>query len=347
MTHPSLIERITRSLAYMLRHRPDEFDLELDRHGYGDLSEVVQALNERIGEPIEEEDVVEAIAAGQRVRYEVVDERVRALYGHSIDVDPGEPCKPPERLYIGVSERDGERASRSGLAGGRRNFLHLALTEEDAVETGRRAGRNYVTITVHAIDAWEQDVNFYDRRSLFLSDPIPTDCLEVGEVHDDGQDPPERGGRRPRSDRDRGRGRDRDRGRRGDRDRPREDRPREERAREDRPREDRPREERPREERRPSSQWADEPEDRRPRREASEPVSTPEVAPAAEAVSAAPAPSGGFGEGIFKPAVPESSTEPVTAAAPEPEPVREPVREPEPEPEPAPDSSAGSFGAGL
>ena len=28
MTHPSLIERITRSLAYMLRHQPEEFDLE-------------------------------------------------------------------------------------------------------------------------------------------------------------------------------------------------------------------------------------------------------------------------------------------------------------------------------
>ena len=26
MTHPALIERITRSLAYMLRHQPGEFD---------------------------------------------------------------------------------------------------------------------------------------------------------------------------------------------------------------------------------------------------------------------------------------------------------------------------------
>ncbi|MDP6539468.1 MAG: RNA 2'-phosphotransferase [Planctomycetota bacterium] len=335
MTHPSLIERITRSLAYMLRHRPDEFDLELDRHGYGDLEDVVDALNERIGEAIEKEDVVEAIAAGGRVRYEIVDEGIRALYGHSIDVDPGEPTKPPERLYIGVSERDGERAARSGLAGGRRNFLHLALTEEDAIETGRRAGRRYVTITVHALDAWEQDVNFYDRRSLFLSDPIPTDCLEVGDVRDDGREPPERGGRRGRSGRDRGRGRgrdrDRDRGRGrgrggdGDRERP---------AREDRRPDDRgePR-------RRPEER-----EERRPHREA-----PPEPAPAAPEQPAAPS---GFGLGIFEPAAVEPEPEPARAPAPAPEPPAEPVVAAEPEPEPEPEasdsgSSAGGFGAGL
>ncbi|MAF67186.1 MAG: hypothetical protein CMJ84_16205 [Planctomycetes bacterium] len=325
MTHPSLIERITRSLAYMLRHRPDEFDLELDRHGYGELNEVVEALNERIGEPIEGEDVVEAIGAGNRARYEIVEGRIRALYGHSIDVDPGEPTKPPERLYIGVSERDGERAARSGLAGGRRNFLHLALTEEDAIETGQRAGRHYVTITVHALDAWEQDVNFYDRRSLFLSEPIPTDCLEVGDVRDDGREPSERGGRRPRSDRGRGRDRGRERGR--DREQSRRD-------------------DRDRGERRPASRREEEREERAPLREAPQPARQP----VRQKEPAAPPVVGGFGQGIFQSTSPEPEPSPEPTPAPTPAPPVEPVAaaEPDPEPEsPESGSSAGSFGAGL
>ena len=44
MTNPALIERITRSLAYMLRHQPEKFDLELDKEGFGELDEVVRAL---------------------------------------------------------------------------------------------------------------------------------------------------------------------------------------------------------------------------------------------------------------------------------------------------------------
>src|SRR5262245_52571738 len=160
MTSPALIERITRSLAYMLRHQPEEFGLELDPHGFGDVDSVVHALNERLGEPVERSDVEVAISSGDRPRYEIRGDRVRALYGHSIDVEPGEPSKPPELLYVGVSERDADRAMRFGLRGGRRRFLHLALTAEDAKEGGRRTGTDYVVITVYALDAWEEGINF-------------------------------------------------------------------------------------------------------------------------------------------------------------------------------------------
>jgi putative RNA 2'-phosphotransferase len=198
MTHPALIERITRSLAYMLRHQPEEFDLELDAHGYGDAERVVQALNERLGEPVTLVDLEDAIHAGDRPRYELVGNRVRALYGHSIDVEPGEPTRPPEFLFVGISARDADRATRYGLRGGRRRFLHLALTPEDAKEAGRRTGRDYVVITVYALDAWEEGINFYDRKALFLAGQIPTEFLEVTETCHDGIEPEVRpgGGRR-------------------------------------------------------------------------------------------------------------------------------------------------------
>jgi putative RNA 2'-phosphotransferase len=186
MLHPSLIERITRSLAYMLRHQPEQFDLELDEYGYADMDDVVAALNERLGEPVEADDVVQAVDGGDRPRYEIREGRIRALYGHSIQVKPGETAKPPALLYVGISKADAERAQRYGLRPGRRSFLHLALTPEDALETGRRASRDYAVVTVNAIDAWEEGINFYDRKSLFLSDPIPTQFLQVGDVHSDG-----------------------------------------------------------------------------------------------------------------------------------------------------------------
>src|SRR4051794_21489496 len=152
MTHPALIERITRSLAYMLRHQPEEFDLEVDEHGFGEMEDVVRALNERLGESVDEEDVHTAVTGGDRQRYEIVGTRIRALYGHSIDVLPGEPSKPPQELFVGVSRGDADRAQRYGLRAGRRRFLHLALTPEDAMESGRRAAHDYAIITVHAVD---------------------------------------------------------------------------------------------------------------------------------------------------------------------------------------------------
>ena len=179
MTHPALIERITRSLAYMLRHQPEQFDLDLDEFGWADLREVVRALNERLGEPVGEEDVNDAVHSGDRQRYEIEKGLIRALYGHSIDVQPGEPSRPPEWLYVGVSGHDAERAQRFGLRPGRRRFLHLALTPEDALDTAVRTAEDAVLVKVHALEAWEEGINFYDRKSLFLSDPIPTHYLEI------------------------------------------------------------------------------------------------------------------------------------------------------------------------
>jgi len=205
MQNPSLVERITRSLAYMLRHQPEQFDLEVDEYGFADLDDVVGALNERLGEPVEAEDVVEAIDGGDRPRYEIREGKIRALYGHSIQVKPGEPGKPPALLYVGISRADAERARRYGLRPGRRSFLHLALNAEEALETGKRASRDYAVVTVNALDAWEEGINFYDRKSLFLSDPIPTHFLQVGDVQTDGYGDAEEGERQGRGDRgDRG-----------------------------------------------------------------------------------------------------------------------------------------------
>src|SRR5688572_10251501 len=201
MTNADLIERITRSLAYMLRHQPEEFDLELDTHGFGDMREVVRALSERLGEDITPEDVESAISSGDRPRYEIAGDKVRALYGHSIDIDPGEPGQPPDLLYVGINSRDAKRAVQYGLRGGRRRFLHLARTIDDARETGRRSGVEYSVLEVHALDAWEDGVDFYDRQALFLAEHIPTEFLQIAETRDDGFERELRGGERPRGGR--------------------------------------------------------------------------------------------------------------------------------------------------
>lgn len=205
----TLHERLTRSLAYMLRHQPDEFDLEVDRYGWAELGEVVRALTERVGSPIEEEDVHEALAAADRPRYEVKEGKIRALYGHSIEVDPGDSDEPPDELYAVVRGRDVPNVERDGLKSVRRTFIHLSLTKDDARDAGRRLARRYAVVTVAAGDAWEDGIDFYDRTSIFLSEDVPTDYIEDIDEYDDGED--RDGDRRGGRGRGRGRGRDRDR----------------------------------------------------------------------------------------------------------------------------------------
>jgi putative RNA 2'-phosphotransferase len=363
MSHPALIERITRSLAYMLRHQPEKFDLQLDSQGFGELDDVARALQERLDEPITVADIEHAVASGDRPRYEIRGTKIGALYGHSFGVDPGEPAQPPEFLFVGIDARNLQQAQNEGLSGGRRSFLHLALTPEDAREAGRRAAREYAVLRVFGLDAWEDGINFYDRKTLFLAGFIPTEHLEVLERASDGYEPRHHedggdgGGRGNHGDRRGARthfrgGAPRDFGRS---ERPREDEHRRAPAREEPPasqssqpdwrsdgggRGDRSREgaERrdvplPRHDRggRPAR-----PERREDDRNT--PPRPPAPAPATRATS--PASEGDFGLGIFEePAKPKaSSSSPAPRRAPEPPP-REPARS-------RPDD-ASDFGAGL
>lgn len=354
MMQPSLIERITRSLAYMLRHRPDEFGIELDPQGYAELDEVLRALEERLGEPVEEEDVLDAVEGGDRERYEVRDGRIRAWYGHSIAVDPGPPSKPPEVLYLGVASPDAERALRFGLRGGRRRFLHLALSPEDAIETGRRLARDYTVLEIQALDAWEEGVNFYDRRALYLADPIPTEYIAVLEERHDGEAPAPRGPRRgeperpqPRGGRERGRGRERDLDRereparrpepvaRTDR------RPTIERAPDRGPSPEFERgPDRPRTPERVERTAAPRPEAKPAVRPEAKPALRPEAQPASKPSAPAGVEVGSFGLGIFE--------EPTPARRPAPQaPASTPVPREPAAPEPPPRSAGDSFGAGI
>ncbi len=328
MNSGSLNERITRALAFMLRHQPEEFDLELDRFGWGDLEDVVYALQERTGSTVEEEDVAEAIESSDRPRYEIKDGKIRALYGHSIQIDPGEPTEPPDELFIGVGSRDASRAEDSGLRSGRRAFLHLARTEEEARESGRRIARDYAVVTVFAGEAFDEGTDFYDRGALFLADEIPGEFLEVGEIQHDGieRDDNRRSRGRRNADGPRGPRRGRGRGRgRGDRD---DDRP----SGRDRGRDrEEPRREEPRRDR-------EEPRREEPRRE-----DPPRKEPAGETASS-------FGVGLVGGAAAAASEE---QASPRPEPKKaEPKPEPKAEPrkqdrEEESGSAPSGFGAGL
>ncbi|MEZ5974335.1 MAG: hypothetical protein R3E96_05695 [Planctomycetota bacterium] len=73
-------------------------------------------------------------------------------------------------------------------------------------------------LTIEAGDAWEEGVEFYDRGGLYLSEEIPAEFIQVGDVQRDGirrRGGPEKGGRGRGRNGERGEGRDRDRGRGG------------------------------------------------------------------------------------------------------------------------------------
>jgi putative RNA 2'-phosphotransferase len=132
--------RISKLLSLILRHRPDEFGLNMDEYGYIPLDEVTEAVQQRYSE-VGEEDIRRLVDDSKPKRFEIVDDYIRALYGHSfyLEIDD-DPIDPPEKLFMGTTANAGRRVPEEGLRPIDRSYLHLSMTREIAESAATRRG---------------------------------------------------------------------------------------------------------------------------------------------------------------------------------------------------------------
>jgi putative RNA 2'-phosphotransferase len=147
-------DRLTRTskfLSYVLRHNPDALDLDLDPGGWADLDVLIENARAE-GRSLSRSRIRHVIDAGEKTRFTLTDDgrKIRANYGHSIDVDLDlAPTPPPEHLYHGTARNALPAIRDEGLRPQSRQYVHLSPTREEATAVGRRHG----TPVVLPIDA--------------------------------------------------------------------------------------------------------------------------------------------------------------------------------------------------
>jgi putative RNA 2'-phosphotransferase len=169
------MERESRRLAYLLRHRPDVGRLTLERGGWAKIELVLAAMS------IDRDTLIAIVSAPGKRRFELDHDRVRALHGHSVDVElDHEPADPPERLFHGTVARYLPSIRERGLIARRRAYVHLSSTIEEAREVGARRGAP-VVIEVRAA-ALASDGTIFLRvpgSTVWLVDHVPPEHLVV------------------------------------------------------------------------------------------------------------------------------------------------------------------------
>jgi putative RNA 2'-phosphotransferase len=164
-------------LALVLRHRPEVAGVTPDAAGWVDVGQLVAGLRAS-GRRVTVADVEQAVAEDGKGRYQVADGRIRAVQGHSIDVDLGlEARRPPELLYHGTVERNLSSILTTGLRPGSRQDVHLSPDVATAQAVGRRRG-DPVVLVVDAGRLHEAGHAF--RRAsngVWLTDAVPPGYL--------------------------------------------------------------------------------------------------------------------------------------------------------------------------
>ena len=172
--------KASKFLSLVLRHKPEQIGLALDREGWADVDELIERA--RAHEMLLTREIIaEVVRTSDKQRFALDEkgERIRANQGHSVDVDLGlEPIAPPDVLFHGTAKTSVASIRETGLHAAQRQHVHLSPDEATAIRVGQRHGRPVVL----RIDAAGMHVAghrfFRSTNGVWLTDSVPTEFIE-------------------------------------------------------------------------------------------------------------------------------------------------------------------------
>jgi len=175
------LKRISQTLSFVLRHRPDSIGIELEPGGWVAVDALLRALADR-GRPYSRE-VLDRVVAGndkQRFEFSVDGLRIRARQGHSVAIDLGyEPAVPPDVLYHGTAACNLESIFAQGLLKGRRHHVHMSTDMKLMLAVGKRHGEP-VVLAIRAGEMHRDGHEFcVTGNRVWLTGHVPPQYLRV------------------------------------------------------------------------------------------------------------------------------------------------------------------------
>ena len=172
---------ISKFLSYILRHGPQKVGLELDSDGYANLNTVLIILNKKFRElTITRQTLEDIIKQSEKRRFEIVNSKIRAFYGHSINekIRMKESRNLPSILYHGTSLKAYDSINTEGLIRKTRQYVHLSDTIETAIMVGKRKTNNPLILKIDVKSALNEGIKFYKSGDMYLADFIPSKFIK-------------------------------------------------------------------------------------------------------------------------------------------------------------------------
>lgn len=138
--------QISTALSGLLRHN-DDGQIAIDKQGWADVDAVVSQIARhprvaKLGVSFDRTDLERLVEADEKGRFEIEGGRVRAVSGHSFEVDiPLLRFRPAGPLYFGTVEKMAGDIQRDGLTHSSKIHTRLSATYDEALAIARdRAG---------------------------------------------------------------------------------------------------------------------------------------------------------------------------------------------------------------
>lgn len=173
---------LSKEISYALRHAPQEYGLTLDEQGWVPVESLINALKKREKySDLTVQDIADMIQASEKKRHELVNDRIRALYGHSTEEKiKKDAVQPPDVLYHGTTHKFLQKILEQGLISKDRQYVHLSQDQETAITVGKRRDAIPVVLKIDARSAWRDGICFYHgNEMIWLADNIPPKYITI------------------------------------------------------------------------------------------------------------------------------------------------------------------------
>ncbi len=173
------VERLGKFVSGVLRHFPQKFGLEIDENGWVSF----EALAKLVGRKYRWANrwVLKAlIYSDEKKRYEIKGDRIRARYGHSIEVKLNDmPEAQEDTLYYGTSEEEANRMLEIGIKPVNQAYVHLSTTIEKSLEVASLRTKNPIVFEIDAKRARDEGIRILKANdSIALAKEIPAKFIK-------------------------------------------------------------------------------------------------------------------------------------------------------------------------
>lgn len=173
------LERLSKFLSMILRHRPEVIGITLDEHGWASVDELINGINQTEAFSLATLEKIVESDAKQRYSFSPDKTLIRANQGHSIPVDVElEKKTPPETLFHGTGEKAVPKILQEGLLPMERLYVHLSTDKETAISVGKRHGKP-VIFKINTKKMEEEGYDFFQSvNGVWLTKAVPVKFLE-------------------------------------------------------------------------------------------------------------------------------------------------------------------------
>ncbi|MCW5665469.1 MAG: RNA 2'-phosphotransferase [Piscinibacter sp.] len=184
---------LSRLLSRVLRHEPELVGVRLDASGWARVDDVLQGIRKAGRSPaaskrvrtlpaVTLEMLAAVVATNSKQRFALSDDGqwIRAVQGHSVEVNLGHPSlEPPPVLFHGTAAASWRAIAAEGLKAGTRHAVHLSVDVITAKRVGARHGRP-VVLEVAAAQMHSDGFEFsLSDNGVWLVSVVPPKYLKL------------------------------------------------------------------------------------------------------------------------------------------------------------------------